>query len=172
MSWHTNAVLIKADFSRDYSGLLAKLGLQGAEAGEKVSFDDAAPTFNEGVAVGTVGGWTALWGNMALYMVDDKRLTKIARKADIFQMMLEGTSGTAGFTWYTGGKMVRDWMRQEDKIVKNQGEPLAEEKKAFTKRDDEQAVLHLLMSLTLPLKKLQTIEYQMYEFSEDALFGE
>ena len=112
-----------------------------------------------------------MWGNMALYMVDDKRLTKIARKADIFQMMLEGTSGTAGFTWYTGGKMVRDWMRQEDKIVKNQGEPLAEEKKAFTKRDDEQAVLHLLMSLTLPLKKLQTIEYQMYEFAEDALFG-
>src|SRR5438105_293609 len=134
MSWHTNAILIESDFSKDYPGLLTKLGLQGAMAGEMTSFDEAASTFNEGVAVGTVDGWTALWGSTPLYMINEKGLAKIARKADVFQMMLEGTSGTAGFTWYTGGKIVRDWMRQEDKIVKNQGEPLAEEKKAFAKR--------------------------------------
>jgi hypothetical protein len=172
MSWHTNAILIKGDFSKDYPGLLAKLGLPGARAGEKVSFDDAASASNDGVAVGTAEGWTALWGNLALYMIDDKALARIARKADVFQMMLEGTSGTAGFSWYTGGKMVRDWMRQEDRIVKNEGKPLAEEKKAFTRRDDEQAVLRLLMGLTLPLNKLQAIRYRVYEFPEDALFGE
>jgi hypothetical protein len=172
MSWHTNAILIKGDFSKDYPGLLAKLGLQGAQAGEIVSFDDAASTFNDNVAIGAVDGWTALWGNMALFMINGKALAKIAKKADVFQMMLEGTSGTAGFSWYSGGKIIRDWMRQEGKIVKNEGKPLAVEKKAFANRDDEQAVLHLLMGLTIPLKKLQAIQYQMYGFSEDALFGE
>ena len=137
-----------------------------------VSFEDAASAFNDGVAVGTVDGWTALWGNMALYLVDDKAVGKIAKKVDLFQMMLEGTSATAGFTWYAGGKLVRDWMRQEEKIVKNRGAPFPEEKQAFAKRDDEQAVLHLLKSLTLLLKRLQAIQYHMYAFSEDSLYGD
>jgi hypothetical protein len=172
MSWHTNAILIQGDFSKDYPALFKKLGLRGAKAGQLVSFDEAASTFNDGAAIGAVDGWTAIWGNLALYLIDPDGLARIARKADIFQMMLEGTSGTAGFTWYTGGKLVRDWMRQAGKVVKDEGKPLAAEKPAFAKRDDEQAVLQLLMKLTLPLKNLQAIQYCMYEVSEDALFGE
>jgi hypothetical protein len=173
MSWHTNALLIGADFSKDYPGLLKKLGLEGGEVGEMVSFDDAASIDDESVAIATVDGWTALWGCIGLYMVDDKGLAKIAKKADVFEMILEGSSGTAGFSWWTGGKKVRDWMRQDGKMIKDEGEPLPQEKKAFAKKDsDEQAVLRMLMSLTLTLKKLQDIEYQMYELSEVALFGE
>jgi len=118
-----------------------------------------------------VKGWTALFGNMVLFMVDDKALAKIAKKADVFQMTLEGSSGTAGFTWWAGGKVIRNWMRQEDKVMKNEGKPLPEEKKAFAKNDDEQSVLQMLMALTLPFKDLQGIEYQMYSFPEDVMFG-
>jgi hypothetical protein len=172
MSWHTTAILIKSDFSGDFPGLLDKLGLHGAEPGGRVSFDEASSVSNDGVAAGTVDGWTALWGSVALFMVDDNELAKIAKKADVFHMILEGASGSAGFSWYSGGKLVRDWMRQEGKIINNQGTPLPGEKKAFANRDDEQAVLHLLMSLTGSLKRLDAIQYQMFEFSEGTLFGD
>jgi hypothetical protein len=172
MSWHTNAILIKADFSADYRGLLEKLGLHGAEAGAMVSLDDAASASSEGVAAGTTGGWTALWGNLALYMIDQDGLAGIAQQADVFQMTLEGASGTAGFTWWIGGKVVRDWMRQAGEVIKKVGKRLPQEKEAFADSDDEQAVLEMLVRLTLPWEELEAISYRMYEFSEDALFGE
>jgi hypothetical protein len=171
MSWHTNAILIKSDLSDDYDGLFEKLGLEGGEAGGKVSFDDAACSSNEGVAIATVKGWTALFSNLVLLMIDEKGLARIAKKADVFQMTLEGTSGTAGFTWWKGGKVIRNWMRQDGKVVTNEGKPLPGEKKAFAKKDDEQGVLQMLMALTLPLKDLQGIEYEMYSFPEDVMFG-
>ena len=171
MSWHTNAILIRNDLSKDYDGLFEKLGLIGGQATGTVSFDDAASTFNEGVAVGTVDGLTALWGSLALVMVDEKALAKIAKKSNVLQIILEGTSSTAGFTWWNDGKVVRKWMRQDGEVIMNDGKPLREEKKAFIDEDDEQAVLRLLMSLTLPLANFQAIEYQMYSFPEDALFG-
>ena len=168
MSWHTSAILLKADYSKDYPSLLKKLGLDGAEPGGVMSFEEASSSHNEGVAVGTVNGWTGVWG-MILTMIDDRAVAKLAKKTDVFQMVLEGASDTAGFTWWTGGKRVRDWLRQQGKLFKNDGTPLPQEKKAFTKRDDEQAVLQMLLSLTLPLEQLEAIPYQMFEVSEDLL---
>jgi hypothetical protein len=99
MSWHTNAVLIRSDFSADYVGLFDRLGLPGGVAAGTVSFDDAASVSNEGVAAGTASGWTVLVGSFHLLTVDDKALAKIAKTCEVFQMVLEGISGTAGFTW-------------------------------------------------------------------------
>jgi hypothetical protein len=172
MSWHTSAILIKADFSKQHMKLFKTLDLNGAEVGDMISFEEATATDNEGVAIGTVDGWTALWGNTALYMVDDEGLASIAKKATIFQMTLEGTSSTAGFSWWTGGTRIRDWMRQDGKVIKNEGKPLPEENAAFTKRDDEQAVLQILCKLTVPFERLEAIEYQLYGFDEEALFGD
>ena len=172
MSWHTNAILIQRDYSDDYEGLFEKLGLEDGEAAGKVSFDDASSNSNEGVAIATVNGWTVLFGSMVLFMVDDDALAKIAKKADVFHMVLEGTSATAGFTWWTGGKLVRKWMRQDGKLIKNEGKPLAEEKKAFAKIDDEQAVLQMLMSLTLPWKDVQGSKYRMYSFPKTSCSDE
>jgi hypothetical protein len=171
MSWHTNAILVKADLSKDYAGLFNQLGLNGAEPGGMVSFDAAAATFNEGVAVAILEGWTALWGNMALFMINKEGVAEIARKAEVFEMTLEGTSDTAGFTWWTGGKRTRKWLRQGGKVVTNEGAPLPAEKEAFAANDDEQAVLCVLAALTLPLKKLQEIKYQMYAVPDEVLFG-
>lgn len=172
MSWHTNGILIHADFSGDFPGLLDKLGLQGSEPVEVVSFDDATAGDSEGVAVGFVDGWTALWGSFALLGVDEDQLAKIAKKSNVFQLLLEGASGTAGFTWWANGKRLRDWMSQEGEVFKNEGTPLPDEKKSFAKRDHEQGVLQLLTSLTVPIKRLQSIDYQMFELSEDMLIDE
>jgi hypothetical protein len=166
MSWHTNAILIKRDYSDDYDGLLEKLALKGGVAESVVSFEDASSGSNEGVAVGTVDGWTVLFGTYVLLTVDSDVVAKIAKKCEIFQMNLEGASGTAGFTWWAGGKVVRDWMCQDGEVVTNEGKPLPAEKKAFAKKDSEEGVLEMLMALTVPWKKLLATEFRMYAFPD------
>jgi len=170
MSWHTNALLIRGDQTADVVGLLEALGLPGAEPGGRVSLDEAASFDNEGVAVGAGHGWTALWGGLALFAVDDNTIAELSKTTDIFQMMLEGASDTAGFSWWTGGKRVRDWLSQAGADVKNDGKPLPEEKKAFAGRDHEQGVLNLMERLTLPYEKLESIRYRMYEVPDGELF--
>jgi hypothetical protein len=169
MSWHTIGIFIQKDYSADVGGMLGKLGLNGAIPQQRVSFDGATCGDDEGVAVGVIDGWTVLWGGVAMYGVDEDGLAEIAKKVRIFQILLEGTSGTAGFTWWAGGKCVRDWMSQEGEVFKNEGTPLPEEKRAFAKRDHEQAVLQLLTSLTVPFQRLESIEYRMYEIPEDSV---
>jgi hypothetical protein len=166
MSWHTNALFIRGNFSDDYDRLLKKLALEGAVAGSMVSFEDASSSFNDGVAVGTVNDWAVLFGTFVLLTVDVDAVAKIAKKCDIFQMTLEGASGTAGFTWWSGGKVVRSWMCQDGEVVTNEGKPLPAEKKAFVKNDGEQGVLQMLLSLTVPWKELQATEFRMYSFPE------
>ncbi|MBX9680348.1 MAG: hypothetical protein K2X38_16435 [Gemmataceae bacterium] len=163
MSWHTNAILIRRDFSDDPIGLLDRLDLHDAKLAGTTSFDEAASSSNEGIALAFVDGWTTLWGSVAIFMVSDEELVRISKDADVFTMTLEGASGTAGFACYQGGKLVRDWMRQEDAVVKDEGKPLPQEKAAFAKRDDEQAVLQILEKLTIPLDKLDAATFRMYE---------
>jgi hypothetical protein len=170
MSWHATALFIKADYSMDHVGLLSKLGFDGAEGAGEISFDDAASSSNDGVAIGTADGWTILVGSLMLMTVDPDGVAAIAESADVFEMILEGASDTAGFTCYSGGKLKRDWMSQEGEVIKDEGAPLPEEKKAFgkSKRDGEQAVLALAEALTLPYEKWESAEYTLYELPEDA----
>jgi len=166
MSWHTTGQLIKADLSADYPALLQKLGLNAVATGDTISFDDATSSSNEDIAIAAVDGWTALWSNIGLLMVDSDGVAELARTADVFQLVLEGASDTAGFSWWTG-RLVRDWMRQAGDVVKDEGKPLPQEKKAFAGNDDEQAVLSLLTRLTLPYERLEAVEYEVFELSYD-----
>jgi hypothetical protein len=169
MSWHTNAILIRADFSDNYPALLAALGLPEVSRAGPISFDDATSSASEGVAVGYADGWTVLWGNRALLiMIDEAGLARLARTADVFQMTLEGSSGTAGFTWHAGGEKVRDWLRVADEVLKDEGQPLAVEAAAFSDQDDQQALFGILQLLTLRYSTFAAIEYEMYEYPDDA----
>lgn len=170
MSWQTNALLIQKDFSDDFLGMFSKLGLNGAELAGTISFDDAASFSNEGVAAEVVNGWTALWGHIPLYMVKEECLQELAVYADIFQMYLEGTSGTAGFSWWCEGKSARKYVRQAGTETKNEGTPLPFEASVFDNNDDEQAVLQILETLTVPLKELSAVPYQHFIFSLEALY--
>ncbi len=170
MSWHTTALFLKADFVQDHAGLLEKLGFGGAAPAGATTFDEAASFSNDGIAIGGADGWTILVGSLAMFAIDPGGLAEIAKKADAFQMILEGASDTAGFTWYTGGKRVRDWLSQQGEVLTDEGKPLAAEKKAFGKPkiDAEQAVLKLAEALTLPYEKWEAAEYTQYELPDDA----
>lgn len=171
MSWHTNALLINRDYSGQHERLLEQLGLTGAESAGPISWDEAASFENEGVGIASGNGWTALFGGVALFMVDDEALAKIAKTADVFQMMLAGSSDTAGFTVWRGGKVIRDWLRQQGDLIKNEGPPLPAEKKAFAKNDDEGAVLDLLSALTLPSRDLAGLQFELYSVPDDLMLG-
>lgn len=164
MPWHTNGVLIHADYSKDIPGLLEKLGIEGAEElDEAVSFEDATSSEMEALAVGCVDGWTCLFSSVAIFLIDDDELAKIAKKADIFSLTLEGSSGAAGFEWWTKGKQVRKHMVVEGDVTVNEGKPLAEEKKVAKEEDDEQRVLMLMETLAVPYEKLAKTEFAVFQ---------
>ena len=115
MSWHTNGVLIHADYSRDIPGLLKKLGIEGAEKlDETVSFEDATSSEMESLAVGCVDGWTCLFSSVAIFLIDDDELAKIAKKADVFTLTLEGSSGYPGVDYATSPRLVQDLFHWPD----------------------------------------------------------
>src|ERR1700735_4516790 len=121
MSWHTNALLIHADLS-DRSDLFKTLGLAGEELlPDAVSFEEAIASKMTDLAVGQVDGWTCLWSNMVLFLIDDKGIANLAKSVDVFSLVLEGTSGAAGFEWWSGGVQLRNRMIVDGKMVKDVG---------------------------------------------------
>jgi hypothetical protein len=175
MSWHTSGVLIHADFSDDFPGLLEKLGVSDAERqDEPISFEDATSVSMEGLGVACVDGWTCLFSSLAVFLIDSEALAKIAKKADVFTFTLEGSSGAAGFEWLTGGKSVRRRMVVEGDVTVDTGKPLAVEKKIFAKEeDDEQRVLLLMEALTVPFESLSKARFTMFDCGDglDELAG-
>ena len=166
MSWHTNAVLIRKDFTGNYAALFDRLGLVGAEEDAQIDFDEAASSSNEGIAIATIDGWTALWGGLPMFMLDTEQLPKISEQGDVFEMILEGASGTAGFSWYSLGNKVRDYLSQGGEIINNEGKPLAIEDAAFSIGDEEEAVLQIMEKMTLSLSRLSNATYTLFKFEE------
>lgn len=171
MSWHTNGILIKANYSTKHPTLFKQLGLPNGDPVGMISFDDAVSVQNEGLAVADSEGWTVLWGGLVLYLIEDSNIANMATGTEIFQITLEGGSGTAGFTLWSQGRKSRNWLRQSGQQLIEEGDPLACEQEALSNRDEEQAVLQILQSMTLPLEKLSAIPYQMYSFPPEVLFS-
>lgn len=160
MSWHANAVLIHADYKGKYEELLTHLGFTGVDEADEIDFDEASSSSNDGVAVATVDGWTVLWGGMAMFSVN---LSEVSKKADAFELILEGCSGTAGFTWHSKGKIVREFLAQVGENIKDEGEPFPFEKDAFASDDHEQAVLEIMEKLTPSLERQSKATYTLFD---------
>ena len=164
MSWHTSGMLIHADFTDDYPRLLKILGLRAEPLEEdRVSFEDATSSSMEGLGIGVVDGWTCLFSSFALMLVEENGVAKIAKKADVFSMMLEGSSGAAGFEWWSRGKKIRERMVVAGEIITDNGKPLRQEKQVFiNEEDDEQRVLLLMEKLTVPIERLVQVSFSVY----------
>ncbi len=164
MSWHTSGILIHADHSKDIPWLLNALGFPKAEhQDETVDFDEATSSAMDWMAVGYVDGWTCAFGNVMALMAEDDAVAEISKSADVFSFHLEGTCGSAGFEWWSGGKALRKWRSMEGEVDINEGKPLAAEKKVFhQEEDDEQRVLLLMEKLTVPFKRLAKTSFDVY----------
>ncbi len=89
-----------------------------------------------------------------MFEISSDKLAEISSDCAVFEMMLEGSSGTAGFSWYTGGEKVREYLSQAGEIIKDEGTQLAAEGEGFAEDDAEQAVLDLMTQLTLPSARI------------------
>ncbi|MFO0941915.1 MAG: hypothetical protein U0930_14285 [Pirellulales bacterium] len=163
MSWHTNAVLIHSDFDQDFDQLFERLDLNPFEMDSEVEFDSVASSSNDGIGVSFIDGWTVLFGGFAMYSIASENLAAISEQFDIFEMMLEGSSDTAGFSWYQVGAKIREYLIQADEVIKDEGEPLDIEQLAFASGDAEQAILQIMTNLTLPFDKLESARFTLFD---------
>jgi hypothetical protein len=169
MSWHSSAILIRAEDLPDDAALLDLLGFPGATEVGPIDFEQATSigVFDAledglGAAVGRVRGWASIWGPMI--DADSDVLAHLSRGGAAFTLMLEGASSTAGFAWYRDGALRRRWMEQGRTVLDDEGAPLPEEGEAPA--DREGRVLFLLGRLALPTKVLAGAPYTLYRFAE------
>jgi hypothetical protein len=163
MSWHTNGILIHSEFGKDPQRVLAALDVEADEFGSSISFDEAASSTHDGIAVGFIDGWTLIFGGIAMFEISSDKLAEISSDCAVFEMMLEGSSGTAGFNWYTGGEKVREYLSQAGEIIKDEGTQLAAEGEGFAEDDAEQAVLDLMTHLTLPFARINACQFTLFD---------
>lgn len=159
MSWHTSGIGLKVKEQLTDHQLFELLGIKSGKAKGTISFDEAGTSMIEGRAIGVSGDWMMIFdpmmfitptseledfGNTMWDRHFEKRLIQASKKADIFGFILEGTSGTAGFSFYSQGTCKRVLLVQEDQIVVEVGSPIQEEKAVFEEEtDSEQRVLLL-----------------------------
>jgi hypothetical protein len=169
MSWHSSAILIRAESPPGDPFLLGLLGFPGATEVGPIDFDTATSVqvFDAlegglGAAVGMVDGWASIWG--PLLVADPDAVGHLSRGGTALTLMLEGASGTAGFEWFRDGTLLRRWLVQGD-LIHDEGDPLREEREAPA-NDHEGRVLFLLERLALPLGTLAGASYTLYRFPD------
>jgi hypothetical protein len=170
MSWHTSAILIRADDLPDGADLLDRLGFRGATEIGPIDFEDAtsigifdALEGGLGAAVASVDGWLSIWGPMLV--ADSHAVADLSRDGAALTLMLEGASGTAGFEWFRDGTLIRRWLVQGRDVIHDEGDPLPEESEAPA-GDREGRVLYLLKRLALPVVTLDGAAYTLYSFRD------
>jgi hypothetical protein len=168
MSWHSSAILIRAERLSDHALLLDSLGFPGATEIGPIDFDTATSVqvFDAlegglGAAVASVDGWVSIWG--PFLVADPDAMARLSSGGSALTLILEGASGTAGFEWFRDGALRRRWLDQGGDLIHDEGDPLPEEDGAPT-NDREGRVLFLLQRLTLPLGSLADAEYTLYGF--------
>lgn len=163
MSWHTNAIFIHADFGEMPENVFRALDLEFELVDTDVTFDEVSSSSNDGIGVSFVNGWTVIFGGMPMFSIGSSSLLKIAKDSDVFEMMLEGSSGTAGFSWYSDGEIAREYLSQEGEIIKDEGEKLALENDIEPIKDNEQFVLQVMIGLTIAFPALSSARFSIFE---------
>lgn len=183
MSWHTAGIAFKIQDGISDQELFGILGLTLGAAKGEVSFDEASSSMVEGRAVGSSGGWILVFdpmmflsptappddfGNSMWTAELESRMIQASERADVFGFLLEGASGTAGFSLYSRGERRRLLMTQEDQVVFDIGDVLDEEKVAFAEEDDtEQRVLILAEKLGLDFSSARQMKtmFRLYDYA-------
>jgi hypothetical protein len=163
MSWHTNAIFIRSDFERRPENVLRALGLDSELVESDLGFEEASSSSNDDIGVGFANDWTVIFGGVQMFSIDSPRLLEISKDSDVFEMMLEGSSGTAGFTWYSNGENVREYLSQEGEAINDEGEKLELEIGLAPNEDAEQFVLELMTRLTIPMPVLWSIRFSIFD---------
>ena len=149
MSWHTNFIAIK-NFDESTEKLIKRLLVSiNTDSCQKISFDDAGKSNVQGVAAGKIADWNILFSPqlflMPTWLLTDgfqseifkqlkefqSDLISMSQKYDILTCILEGVSGTYGYSFYSGGEIIREALFQEGELIGEFGENLPGEEEKY-----------------------------------------
>ena len=177
MSWHSCGFILKRDYSSNPNDLLESLGHSHLEPYGEMDFEDAmAPGDINGCYLGFADGWTILFDYLgyqnangmirtegAVTLTANSPLCRLSAESRIFSFFLEGYADIAAFSWHENGELLRSLYIEGSSLILDFGRSSAQEIAAFEGApDNEQAILSLMESLTLPLERIATIPYEYY----------
>lgn len=181
MSWNTSAILIHSRIGDAPEQCFASLGASGGKFVRSISFDEAASSSLEGLALAVVEGWTLIFDPVMFMNLHfpaeespsiwprtlDRRLLELSREQEVVSFLLFGVSGTSGFAHFIGGERKRVFLYQQGEQLKNVGAPSTQEQQAFAeKEDEEQAILSLIERLSVDWDKVAEAEFALFQFDE------
>lgn len=162
MSWTIGGMIIKMNFSGDCHKPLALIGRHGEFTGRMINFEGALALDNNRTAVGTVSNSTIIINEFLPYdcsfttgkkSVFDHKLEYITakEKITITVFIMDGISGTYGYSIFEDGKRVRRWAAMSEEILCNEGAEQAFEKDYTTiltgqaeQSGDEQKLINMI----------------------------
>ena len=182
MSWHTSGIILRGDWHRSPAKLFGELGFAEPKWARSASFEEVTGVTLEGRAVGYVKGWTIVWdAHMFFNLAEpeapspdclwsapvDWGLTRLSQDSFVFSFILEGSSGTYGYSVYQGGHRIRTFLAQEDTVRIDSGDALQEETAVFARETDGEARIFLLMErLAVSARDLEPMHFDVYCFPD------
>lgn len=187
MSWSTSGILIQQDLTAEGPRLLERLGFAGLQPQDEISLDEATSRSLDAVAISMapVKGWTAVFncpdmfgsgaipdeGEASSVWVDgvENQLVELSRCGSVYGFLVEGMTGTYGFTVHQKGKRIRTYLHVHQQIVIDEGKPLRGEHPGIAEGDMgalETAVLNYSELLGLPFFDLEAVAFQVYTYSK------
>jgi hypothetical protein len=148
MSWTFGGLLMQADFSQHLDEFLLLVHQGNGISGDKISFNSALSLKGDHAAAGVINNCTVLLNEYLPYDCSftpgvesnyDKRLASASARAGILVFLLDGISGTYGYSFFDSGKRVRRWAVDPGSVLCNEGETLEFENTPET--DPEKRVL-------------------------------
>ena len=177
MSWHACGHLIQRDFSSNPNLMLEVLGHSHLESQGPMDFEDAmTPGDINGCYLGFIDDWTIVFDysgyltangikrtEHAMTMAAESPLSRLTPDSAAFSFFLEGYANIAAFSWYQYGKIARSLYIEGENVLLDIGITQPQEYDIFKKApNNEQAIVSLLESLTLPIDRFSAIEYDYY----------
>jgi hypothetical protein len=152
MSWTFGGLLMQKDFSQHLDEFLSLVHHREGTRGSKISFNSALSVKGNEAALGVINHCTVLINEYLPYDCSftpgkasayDNRLAAASATTPILIFLLDGISGTYGYSLFQDGERIRRWAADPGTVLCDEGDPV-EFEKAFIddpRADSEQRVL-------------------------------
>ncbi len=130
MSWNFAGIIFDKDYHDSFPALLEGLEVQAAGSIEKLSFSDATRSENTATALGFFHNKTWLLDRLLPYNCAyepgeegrlDVLLARLSLDGKILNYIVDGLSGTYGFSLFDKGRRIHHWAIMPDKELCNEG---------------------------------------------------
>lgn len=167
--------MVYGDCGTDAEACFENLRIPGTATSSYVSFDEASSPNLDGRAYASVDSWNVIIDpTMFFDLVEDPSEKPQSvwpnnlesrfelNRYDVIGILLDGASGTYGFTRHERGVRVRCWLIQGETLILDEGTPARMESEIFQAvGDPEQALLRILFQSSVDLERVRNTRFQI-----------